>query len=243
MTGTGPSGPDIAAVAGLLGDRTRLAMLTALTDDRALPASELALLAGISRSTASEHLSRLVEQGLLVTERCGRHTYYRMASADVAGALEALAVIAPHRRPHSLRTSRELAALGGARMCYDHLAGELGVRLADSLWRQGLLRRTDDGFAVDAAEWDARAPLGVRCSRLAGARRPLARACLDWSERRHHLAGGLGAALAARLFDLGWVTRSPVRHRAVRISAEGSRGLDTAFGFRPAEDLAEPAGG
>jgi DNA-binding transcriptional ArsR family regulator len=237
MSGFIEAGPDIVAVASLLGDQTRTTMLSALADDRALPASELALIAGISRSTASEHLSRLVEQGLLSIERCGRHAYYRVANQQVVAALEALAVIAPYRRPSSLRGSRQLAALSQARTCYDHLAGGLGVRIADSLQEQGLIRRAADGFEVDRPAWGRVVPLGVVCE--TSGKRPLIRACIDWSERRHHVAGALGAALTRRLFDLGWISRSPLRARAVVVTDRGATGLDAAFGIQlpgPATD-------
>jgi DNA-binding transcriptional ArsR family regulator len=226
------AGPDIVAIASLLGDRARVAMLTALADGRALPASELAMIAETSRSTASEHLARLVGHGLLSIERCGRHAYYRVANNDVIAALEALSVIAPYRPPVSLRTSRQLAALSGARTCYDHVAGRLGVELAESLQDSGLVQRGIAGFEVDAGEWDRRAPLGVFCAPLCKGKRPLVRTCLDWSERRHHVAGALGAALAARLFELGWIRRQPLRSRALVVTGDGASGLDSTFGIR-----------
>jgi DNA-binding transcriptional ArsR family regulator len=224
------AGPDIAAVAGLLGDGTRTRMLAALADGRALPASELATTGRISRSTASEHLTKLVSAGLLSIERCGRHSYYRLAGSEVSDALEALAVIAPQRPPTSLRTSREAEAIGRARTCYDHVAGTLGVRIATSLHDQGLIRSWSDGFAVNRAAWERTPPLDVACE--TSKRRPLTRACLDWSERRHHLAGALGAALTQRLFERGWITRSPLRTRVLVITDEGRQGLADAFGIR-----------
>ena len=229
------AGPDIAAVAALLGDATRTRMLTALVYANALPASELARMAGISRSTASEHLAKLVNQKLLSVERCGRHSYYRLAGPQIADALEVLAAIAPEHPITSLRASRQARAIGQARTCYDHVAGALGVQIADSLENQGLIRSWTEGFAVEQQAWEAARPLGVSCEPVG--RRALTRACLDWSERRHHLAGSLGAALTSRLLELGWVGRSSVRRRVLVVSDAGRQGLGEAFGIDVPEHL------
>jgi len=206
-------------------------MVTALMDDLRLPASELARLAKVSRSTASEHLGRLVESGLLATERCGRHTYYRIADPQVAHALEALAVLAPKRKPNSLNSVRRQDELARARLCYDHLAGRLGVLITDSLYRQGLLREEAGVMQVNSTDWDTRPPLGVTCGDVTNRRRPLVRGCVDWTDRRHHLAGSLGAALTDRMFELGWIRRRRDNERVISLTETGRDGVRAAFDF------------
>lgn len=231
MSRTVDDGPDVALVAALLGDASRAAMVTALMDDLRLPASELARIAGVSKSTASEHLGRLVEHGLLATERCGRHTYYRVADPVVGHALEALAVLAPRRRPNSLRSVRRQDELARARLCYDHLAGRLGVLITDALRQRGLLKEEAGELRLVQAAWDADPPLGVTCATVRAGRRPLVRGCVDWTVRRHHLAGALGAALAHRMFDLEWIQRRRDRERAIGLTPDGTRGVRDAFGL------------
>jgi DNA-binding transcriptional ArsR family regulator len=226
--------PDVVSIAALFADSARIEMLKALMDDRALPASELARSAGISRSTASAHLDRMLRLGVVTVRRQGRHAYYRMAdyaAPDVMEALAALAVLAPARRPSSQRSLRQAQALGLARTCYDHLAGRIGVAVADSLQRRGLLRRVSDRLEVDVNRWDAAAPLGVSCAQVRGSRRPLARSCLDWSERRYHLGGALGVALTRRMFDLDWLRRSSSEPRVVTITPAGADGFRDVFGL------------
>jgi DNA-binding transcriptional ArsR family regulator len=210
---------DIAAPASLMGDATRAAFLMALSQGQSLPASELARRAQVTPSTASIQLGKLVDGGLLTVERNGRHRYYGLSDPSVAAAIESLAVIAPRRPASSLKQARIGSELQAARTCYDHLAGTLGVALFDSLQRQRLLtpelRPTRKGAKLFAE-------LGIDVDRLAGGRRPLARRCLDWTERRHHLAGSLAAALAARCFELGWIERLP-SSRAVRVTGVGRR--------------------
>ena len=222
--------PDLVPIAALFADSARIEMLKALLDDRALPASELARSAGISRSTASTHLDRMVRAGVATVRRQGRHAYYRLASSAAPDVLEALAVLAPTRPPSSLRSRRKAEALGRARTCYDHLAGQVGVAVADGLQRRGLLRYAGDGLEVDVHRWDAAPPLGVRCREARRSRRPLVRSCLDWSERRYHLGGALGVALTRRMFELDWLRRSPNEARVVTITPAGSGGLRDVFG-------------
>jgi DNA-binding transcriptional ArsR family regulator len=216
---------EISTPAALIGDPTRATFLTALCDGRALPASELAQRAGVSPSTASVQLAKLVEGGLLETERNGRHRYYGLADPSIATAIESLAVIAPRRPASSLRQARIGSELQAARTCYDHLAGALGVALFDALQRQRLLTPE---LEVTRRGAKRLGELDLDIDELAKRRRPLTRRCLDWTERRHHLAGSLGAALADRCFELGWLERLP-SSRAVRVTDKGRRGLARAL--------------
>ncbi|MER7726635.1 winged helix-turn-helix domain-containing protein [Streptomyces sp. NPDC096323] len=210
----------ISDTASLLADRTRAAFCLALLDGRAWTAGELARGAGVGASTASEQLSRLVEGGLLAEERQGRHRYVRLAGPEAAALIEAVASYAPGSpRPRNLRQSVQAGAEARARTCYDHLAGELGVALADAMVSRGLVS-DDAGLAVTPAgrEWLADA-LGYR--HAAGARRPLVRSCLDWTERRSHLAGAMGAALCTASLERQWVRRIG-SGRAVKVTAAGA---------------------
>ena len=224
MSGTGPVDPAaLAARAALLADRTRATFCLALIDGRAWTAGELARHAGVAPSTASVHLDRLVRAGLLVTERQGRHRYLRLAGPEVARTVETLAGGAgPAPVPPGLRASRAASRLAAARTCYDHLAGALGVALFDGLVADGLLVTTD-GLALTP-------PGRAWFTALAGpdplprTGRPVVRACLDWTERRHHLAGTAGAVLCRALFSHGWVERGRDR-RSVRITEAGRAAL------------------
>jgi DNA-binding transcriptional ArsR family regulator len=211
---------DIAAVAALLGDRARAEMMLALTEVDALPATDLARRAHISPQTASAHLAKLVDAALLEVERHGRHRYFRLADPAVAGALEALAVIAPERPVRSLRDATIGEALRAGRTCYDHLAGQLGVAVTDAL----RLRLDEGAFVVTRETRRGLDGLGIALDELDPGRRALARPCLDWSERRYHVAGALGAAVATSLFERRWLERVP-GSRAVRVTAAGARGL------------------
>jgi DNA-binding transcriptional ArsR family regulator len=218
---------DIAAPASLIGDPTRATFLMALSAGQSLPASELARRARVTASTASVQLAKLVEGGFLATERNGRHRYYSLVDPEIAAAIEALAVIAPRRPALSLKQARVGSELQAARTCYDHLAGTLGVAVLDGLKRQ---RSLTSELEVTKRGGRRFQELGIDVDRLAARRRPLTRSCLDWTERRHHLAGSLGAALAARCFELGWIERLPTS-RAVRLTARGRRELPDQFGL------------
>ncbi|MGZ4279202.1 MAG: ArsR/SmtB family transcription factor [Solirubrobacteraceae bacterium] len=239
---------DLAAVGALIGDPGRARVLRALTDGRELPASALAAEAGVAPSTASGHLRKLVDGGLVVAERHGRHRYFRLAGPDVARALEALARIAPETPVRSLREGTRAHAVRAARTCYDHLAGRLGVALMAGFVDHGVLTGGDGRHERGRARGDRPSAIGrdldyrltddgVRRLRdlgvdvdgaLAGPRAPI-RYCVDWSEQAHHLSGALGAALAARMFELEWVARLP-RTRAVRLTDAGRAGLAEQFG-------------
>jgi len=216
---------DIAAPASLIGDPTRATFLLALSQGHSLPASELARRAHVTPSTASIQLAKLVEGGLLTVERNGRHRYYGLSDPNVATAIESLAVIAPRRPASSLKQARIGSDLQAARTCYDHLAGVLGVTLFESLQRQRLLTAELAPTRRGAKRFGE---LGIDVVELARRRRPFAKRCLDWTERRHHLAGSLGAALAARCFELGWIERLPAS-RAVRVTEEGRDDLAREF--------------
>lgn len=225
---------DVAPLAALLADPGRVAMLWAVSDGRALPAGELAHAARVAPSAASAHLAKLVAGGLLVAERHGRHRYYRLASPRLVGALEALAALAPPRAARSAAEAHGGSTVRFARTCYDHLAGELGVRVTEALVEQGALALEGDTFAVTARAPEMFGVLGVDLDAVAASsrrtKRPLTRACLDWSERRYHLAGALGAALAHSLLARAWVARAPVG-RALRVSNVGRRGLRRTLGL------------
>jgi DNA-binding transcriptional ArsR family regulator len=221
----------LAETAALIGDPARAAMLAALLDGRALTAGELAAAAGITPQTASGHLARLGTAGLLAVERQGRHRYHRLASPAVARLLEGLMEVSG-AAPRRIATGPRDAAMREARTCYDHLAGRLGVALADALARRGAIELGPDGGAVTPAGEAFLAGLGIAAS-PARKGRLFCRPCLDWSERRPHVAGVLGAALCTRCFELGWVRRR-ASGRTLEITPLGWRGLAEAFGI-PAE--------
>ncbi|GAA2646969.1 winged helix-turn-helix domain-containing protein [Streptomyces vastus] len=223
--------PGLAALAGLIADETRAAFLLALLDGRAWTAGELARHAGVAASTASEHLGKLVAGELLAEERQGRHRYVRLADARVAQLVEDLAAqVTPGAdRPRSLRESSAGSAMARGRTCYDHLAGRLGIAVTDAMTGLQLLRQ-DTGFALtdEGLAWfdDQGIPL-VRTGR-----RPLARACLDWTERRPHLAGVAGAALCRHALGAGWCLRIG-SERAVKITEKGERAFAELLGIEP----------
>ncbi|MFI5837251.1 ArsR/SmtB family transcription factor [Micromonospora sp. NPDC051300] len=235
---TRADGRGLAGFAALLADPTRAGFCLALLDGRAWTAGELARSAGVAASTASDHLTRLVRGGLLVEERQGRHRYVRLADPAVAHLVEDLAAHAPTPAtpPRTSRGATADAALAYARTCYDHLAGRLGVLLYDALLARGVLDRSA-GLALTPAGTSWLGDLGVPVEPLHAARRPLVRDCLDWTERRPHLAGALGAALYARLRDLRWTVPGP--GRSVRLTPTGRHALAEALALTPAA-LAPP---
>ncbi|MDO9296444.1 helix-turn-helix transcriptional regulator [Bradyrhizobium sp.] len=226
------AGPDIAMIAALVGDPARANMLTALLGGRALTASELAHQAGITPQTASSHLSKLEVGGLIEQEKQGRHRYYRLSDPDVAGVLEGLAGLAARAGHMRLRTGPKDPALRRARICYDHLAGDLGVQMLDSLRKQRLLRQTRQTIELTAeGERFMAKALQIDSAALAHPRRPLCKACLDWSERRHHLAGTLGAAIMARFTELNWAARDAAPgSRVVNFTRSGEKRFAALFG-------------
>ena len=226
------AGPDIAMVASLVGDPARANMLTALLGGRALTASELAQEAGITPQTASSHLAKLEAGGLIEPDKQGRHRYYRLSDPDVADVLERLAGLAARTGHMRLRTGPKEPALRRARICYDHLAGDLGVQMLDSLTAQALVRQTKQVIELTAeGERFLAESLQISPEMLAHPRRPVCKACLDWSERRHHLAGTLGAALMARFTELKWAARDTTPgSRVVNFSRNGEKRFAALFG-------------
>jgi DNA-binding transcriptional ArsR family regulator len=281
---------NFAPVAALMADSARATMLVALLDDRPLAAGELARVAGVTPATASAHLARLLQGGLVVAQRQGRHRYYRLAGHDVAQAIEALAHLSPAVPVRSLRHSQDAAALDSARTCYDHLAGRAGVALFGALLSRGLITRhpppplhapapelrsspapearprsapaaptaraprarsrpaahaqdaprapsdvppeAETGPAIihlTAGGNAALAAFGIDIEGLRTSRRRFVGECLDWTQRRSHLNGAVGAALTDRLFELGWIERGK-RRRAVRVTRAGEDGLAATFG-------------
>jgi DNA-binding transcriptional ArsR family regulator len=259
VTGRTASGgePDIARIGALIGDPTRARVLVALADGRALTASRLASEAGVAPSTVSEHLSRLTAAGLVVAHAQGRARFYQLASPAVADALEAIARISPIHPVKSLRQDTRAHALRKARTCYTHLAGRLGVSLLSGMLARGLMTGGDGLYHPEQAVNDRLSgpgrdvsyqltPLGKEAFTGIGidlrpilAKRPAIRYCLDWSEQRHHLAGPLGAALASRLFALGWVRKASER-RVVTLTDDGCQHLVDVFGLSPNWDQPEP---
>ena len=220
---------DVAAAAALIGEPARAALLVALMEEEALSGRELAVRAGIAPSTASGHLAKLVSGGLVAGERHGRHRYFRLADPAVAAAVEALSTIAPARPVRSLREATVAEAVRQARTCYDHLAGRLGVELAAALERAEVLAHDGDAYTLGRSAARRLGALGIDLDGLSRGRRPLLRSCLDWSERRPHVAGALGAALAERLFELGWLKRRRT-NRSVVVTPLGRRRLRTELG-------------
>lgn len=221
---------DLAHLGALLGDARRAAMLLALMSGEELAAGELAARAGASSSLAAAHLAKLRDGGLISARRQGRERRYRLAGPAVAEALENLLALAPARAPRSLRESNRGAAIQRARTCYDHLAGELGVGLTEALERQGALETTDCGYALTRSGTRRLSDLGVDLTSARLGRRAFTRQCLDWTVRRPHLAGALGAALAARFFELEWVSRRP-GSRALMVTPTGASELRARFGL------------
>lgn len=220
--------PGIAGIAALIGDPTRANVLISLMAGQALTATELAHGAGVTKQTISSHLSKLLDAQLIGVESQGRHRYYRLADHEVAQLLESLTGVASRAGLARVRTGPREPALRKARVCYDHLAGETGVLVYESLQRRRLLRANDGDLAVTPSGKQFFAALDIDTDALSRGKRPLCRTCLDWSVRRHHLAGALGAALLDRCFALGWARRVR-RSRVVQFSLAGEKALRDRF--------------
>lgn len=223
-------GPYIAEVGALIGDPARANILAALMDARARTASELAYIAGVTPQTASAHLAKLTDGRLITVERQGRHRYFRLAGPGVAQALEALMVVATDGPPRHRPPGPRDPIVRNARTCYDHLAGRLGVGIADHLLEQGHIVAEGDDYHLSREGERFLDSFGIKPSALRTRRRAFARRCLDWSERRPHVAGALGAAIASRCFDLGWLRRVP-DSRGLTATPRGRQGLKDTFGL------------
>jgi len=219
-------GPSIAGIAALIGDPARANMLTALMDGRALTVSELAEAAGIGLPTASGHLARLDHAGLVTARKQGRHRYFQVSGPDVAEVIENLMGLAERTGATRVRTGPRDAALRVARVCYDHLAGERGVALMQHLQERDVIT-TGETPEVTAEGSAFLARIGIDIGALGGARRPLCRLCLDWSERKSHLGGALGAAILDHIVAAGWAERG--EGRVIRFHPRGAAAFDRAF--------------
>ena len=217
-------GPNITNIAAMIGDHARAEVLTVLMSGMALTATELADAAGVTRQTISTHLAKLQDAGMLSVEAQGRHRYFRIADAEVAQLLESLMGVTFGLGAVRVRSSPREPALRKARVCYDHLAGELGVLVYDGLVRRRAFVLDADGIALSSAGWDAVDALGIEADTLTPSRRPFCRTCLDWSERRHHLAGQLGTQLLDRFQQLGWARRVP-DSRVLAFTPDGEAAL------------------
>jgi DNA-binding transcriptional ArsR family regulator len=216
------AGPNIARLATLLADPVRALIMWSLMDGRALTAGELAEAGGVSPQTASSHLSKLIEGGLLTVAQQGRHRYYRISGPDAAHLIETLSVLAEQPGAKRIRTGPRDETLRQARICYDHLAGTMGVKLFDGLRASGALAGDDSNIRLTQKGERLFSDFGIELDALKAARRPMCRACLDWSERRPHLAGSLGAAVMTQFLDKGWIRRQ-AGTRALVFSGEGLR--------------------
>lgn len=221
-------GPDIAQIAALIGDPARANILTALMAGHALTATELAAEAGVTAQTASAHLAKLEQGGLLQTRKQGRHKYASLASEDVARVLESLMGLAAKTGQLRSKPGPKDARLRAARICYNHLAGAKGVQLYRALLAQGVLTEAAKGPALTPAGRDFVTAFGIDLAALEARKTPLCRDCLDWSERRSHLAGSLGRALLARFEALGWATRL-ADSRVIAFTAKGEAGFAQTF--------------
>jgi DNA-binding transcriptional ArsR family regulator len=213
---------DLSAVAGLIADRNRAKLLVTMLGGTPQSGAALAEAAGISRALASAHLKKLVEGGLVTVRPDGRQRLYSIASTPVAEALEILTLLAPPLPVRSLRDAAKAQSLRWARMCYDHLAGVVGVAISECL--------VDEAFQLGAPGTAKLAEIGVEVAGLALRSRPLVRPCMDWTERRYHVAGGLGAALAAEMIGRGWIARRQAS-RIVTVTASGADGLREWLGL------------
>lgn len=220
--------PNMAEVASLLGETSRATMLASLMDGRYHTASELAYMANIKPQTASFHLAKLVEGNLLIVEKQGRHRYFQLANEDIAQFLETFLAISPPPEIRSLKQSSQMKLLQEARTCYDHLAGKLGVHLTESMVDSGYLQKEQNEYVVTSEGVAFFTQFGLDLKNLKRKRRSFCHACLDWSERRHHLAGALGHGLLIHFLESEWITRVPTI-RAIKVTEKGRKGFKQVF--------------
>lgn len=220
--------PNVAEAASLLSETSRAVILISLLDGRFHTAGELAFMAAITPQTASFHLSKLIEGNLVRVEKHGRHRYYQLANKEVARILESLLAISPPPDVRSLKQSEQIKLLREARTCYDHLAGKLGVDLAESMLKAGYLEKEEREFVVTPKGEGFFTDFGMDMSELKRKRRSFSHACLDWSERHYHLAGSLGHGLMIRFLELGWIVQVP-SIRAIKVTDKGKVGFTQFF--------------
>jgi len=229
------AGPLMAEIAGLVGEPARATMLSALLEGRALTATELAYAARVTPQTASTHLAKLAAAGLVALIRDGRYRYFRLKSPRVAEMLDGIMTVAIENRPRYRPLTRRARELSGARICNDHLAGRLSVDLTDSLIAHEYIEVGAEAAEITQAGTRFLTKFGVDLSAPGSGRRHFCRLCIDWTERRPHVAGAVGAALAKRCFDLGWTER--MKHSsAVIVTASGKRGFRETFGIGVPEE-------
>jgi DNA-binding transcriptional ArsR family regulator len=228
------TGPIIAEIAALVGDPARATMVSALLDGRALTASELALAARITPQTASTHLAKLTGAGLFSVVRNGRQRFFRLASPAVADMIDGIVAVALEKRPRYRPLSRQARALSAARICYGHLAGRLSVDLIDSMVAREHVVLDDEAAEITIAGTRFLTKFGIELPTRRSSRSHFCRLCLDWTERRPHLAGAVGAAITTRYFDLGWLERIK-RSQAVSVTRSGRRGFQETFGIEAPE--------
>ena len=220
--------PNMAEIAALLGETSRATILASMMDGRFHTASELAYMAAIKPQTASFHLAKLVEGKLIKVEKQGRHRYFQLAGEDIAQFLESFLAISPPPEVRSLKQSSQIKLLQDARTCYDHLAGKLGVQLTESMLKAGYLTLEGKQFVLTDEGILFFTTFGIDLTALKRKRRSFSHACLDWSERRYHLAGALGCELLNQFFNLGWLLRVP-SIRAIKVTEEGKIGFKEVF--------------
>lgn len=222
--------PNISYIAKLIAEPTRAIILDCLMNNQALPASELAYMARVSHPTISSHLSKLVEGNLLTVEQHGRHRYYRLANQEIAEVLEKLGTIAPTVQVRSLKQSGQLKQVRYARTCYDHLAGKLGVEIAEKLLHREFIILEEGEYIVteQGKEWFLN--FGININKENIKRRVFAKPCLDWSERRYHISGWLGSAIAKLFFEQEWITKTD-KNRAVHLTRKGMKLLKDQLGI------------
>jgi DNA-binding transcriptional ArsR family regulator len=220
--------PNLSKFAELVADPSRGAMLTALLDGRFHPASELAVTAGIKPQTASFHLAKMSEAGIVNMEKHGRHRYYGISNPQVAEVLENWLSISPTENTRSFKEWREGESIRRARTCYDHLAGKIGVQLTQSLMTMNVIKKEDNQFILTTSGEKFLTEFGIDLAALRQKRRAFSRCCLDWSEREHHLAGALGFGILEQLFQRNWIKRIP-GSRAIAVTDEGRNGFRDTF--------------
>jgi DNA-binding transcriptional ArsR family regulator len=223
------TGPIIAEIAALVGDPARATMMSALLDGRALTAGQLALAARVTPQTASSHLAKMTRAGLLTVVRQGRHRHFRLASTAVVSMIEGIVAVALEQRPRYRPLSRHARAVHAARICYDHLAGRLSVDLTDALVAREYILLGDAAAEITTTGARFFTEFGIELNRLGSSHRHACRLCLDWTERRPHIAGAIGAAITRRCFELGWMERMKGSH-AVLVTPLGRRGFQETFG-------------